>query len=51
MIWYCYINGIEQYTEENKDIVDYILGNCTDERVDIVVDGNYYVILLDLTRI
>ena len=24
--WYCYINGIEQYTEENKDIVDYILG-------------------------
>lgn len=41
--WYCYINGIEQYTEENKDIVDYILGNCSDERVDIVVDGIYYV--------
>lgn len=49
--WYCYINGIEQYTEENKDIVDYILGNCTDERVDIVVDGNYYVSIDQMSEV
>lgn len=40
--WYCYINNIEEYKEECRGIVNYILGNTEDGFVDIIIDGNYY---------
>lgn len=40
--WYCYVNNIEEYREEYREIIDYILGNSEQEIVDIIVDGNYY---------
>lgn len=40
--WYCYINNIEEYKEEYREIVDYILGNTEEDLVDIIIDGSYY---------
>ena len=49
--WYCYINNIEEYREEYREIVDYILGNTEQEIVDIIVDGNYYGMIDQLSEI
>ncbi len=49
--WYCYINNIEEYKEEYQEIVDYILGNTEQEIVDIIIDGNYYVMIDRLSEI
>ena len=45
--WYCYVNNIEEYTEECKEIVDYILGKNNEELVDIIVDPCYYNIVIE----
>lgn len=49
--WYCYINNIEEFKEECKEIVDYILGNNDDDLVDIIIDGNYYLAMEKLSEI
>ncbi len=49
--WYCYINNIEEYREEYREIVDYILENTEQEIVDIIVDGNYYGMIDQLSEI
>ena len=49
--WYCYINNIEEYKEEYQEIVDYILGKTEQEVVDIIVDGNYYEMIDQLSEI
>ena len=49
--WYCYINGIEEFTEEYNEIVEYILGNKDGNFVDIIVDGNYYCAIDQLSEI
>jgi len=48
--WYCYNNNIEEFYEEYKEIVDYILGNGND-LVDIVLDGNYYAAIDQLSEV
>lgn len=45
--WYCYVNNIEEYTEECKEIVDYILGKNNEELVDIITDSYYYDIIIE----
>lgn len=40
--WYCYINNIEEYPEECKEIVDYILGKAEGDFVDVIIERNYY---------
>lgn len=41
--WHCYENKIEEYLPENREIVDYILGeNENDGLVEIINDKNYY---------
>lgn len=40
--WYCYIHNIEEYREEYKDIVGFILGDDANSFVDIIADGGYY---------
>lgn len=40
--WYCYINNIEEYTEECKEIVDYILGKLDGDFVNVIIERNYY---------
>ena len=49
--WYCYINNIEEYKEEYREIVDYILGNTEEDFVDIIIDGNYYCAIDQLSEI
>ena len=49
--WYCYINGIEEFTEEHNEIVEYILGNKNGNFVDIIIDRNYYIAIDDLSQI
>lgn len=49
--WYCYINGIEEFTEEHNEIVEYILGNKNVNFVDIIIDRNYYIAIDDLSQI
>lgn len=49
--WYCYVNNIEEYREEYREIIDYILGNSEQEIVDIIVDGNYYGMIDQLSEI
>lgn len=49
--WYCYINNIEEYKKEYKEIVDYILGNNEKKIVDIVSDRNYYCAIDHLSEI
>lgn len=40
--WYCCVNNIEEFKEEYKDIVDYILENNDGDFVDIIIDESYY---------
>lgn len=40
--WYCYINNIEEYTDECKENVDYILGKMDGDFVDVIIERNYY---------
>lgn len=49
--WYCYINNIEEYKEEYREIVNYILGNTEESFVDIIIDGNYYSAIDKLSEI
>lgn len=49
--WYCYINGIEEFMEEHNEIVKYILENKDGNFVDIIVDGNYYFAIDQLSEI
>lgn len=49
--WYCYINGIEEFSEEHHEIVEYILGNKEGNFVDIIVDRNYYCAIDKLSEI
>lgn len=49
--WYCYVNGIEEFQEENREIVDYILGESDSNPVDIISDGNYYLAIDKLSEI
>lgn len=49
--WYCYINGIEEFMEEHNEIVKYILENKDGNFVDIIVDGNYYWAIDQLSEI
>lgn len=49
--WYCYINGIEEFSEEYHEIVEYILGNKNGNFVDIIVDRNYYCAIDKLSEI
>lgn len=49
--WYCYINGIEEFQPEYKDIVDYILGKTDGDFVGIIIDSSYYVAIDQLSEI
>lgn len=49
--WYCYINNIEEYKVEYQEIVDYILGKDKKEIVDVIIDGNYYWAMDQLSEI
>lgn len=49
--WYCYINNIEEYKTEHKDIVDYILGNTDGNFVDVILERNYYDAIDQLSEI
>ena len=49
--WYCYINNIEEYKEENDEIVKYILGKKDGNFVDIIFDRNYYLAIDKLSEI
>lgn len=49
--WYCYINNIEEYKTEYKDIVDYILGNTDGDFVDIILERNYYFAIDQLSEV
>lgn len=40
--WYCYVNSIEEYTEECNEIVDYILGKVDGDFVDVIIERKYY---------
>lgn len=48
--WYCYINHIEECKEEYKEIIEYILGNKEGDFVDIIIDGNYYFAIDQLSE-
>lgn len=48
--WYCYNNQIEEYKDEYEDIVNYILNKTDGDYVDIVVDGNYYYAIDELSE-
>lgn len=49
--WYCYINNIEEYKEEYAEIVEYILDNKKGDFVDVIIDGNYYFAIDQLSEI
>lgn len=49
--WYCYINKIEEYKEEYREIVDYILGKDENDLVDIISDGCYYGAIDQLSEV
>lgn len=49
--WYCYINNIEGYKEDCREIVDYILGKTDKDVVDIIIDGNYYYVIDELAEV
>ncbi|HHZ07021.1 MAG TPA: hypothetical protein GX401_09650 [Clostridiales bacterium] len=49
--WYCYVNDIEEFQEENREIVDYILGKNENNPVDILIDGNYYAAIDQLSEL
>lgn len=49
--WYCYVNDIEEFREENSEIVDYILGKNESNPVDIIIDRNYYFAIDKLSEI
>ena len=49
--WYCYSNDIEEYKDEYKEIVNYILGNNDINCVEIIMDNNYYSIIDRLSEI
>lgn len=40
--WYCYVNKVEEFKPEHKEIVDYILENTDNDIVDIIINKNYY---------
>lgn len=48
---YCYTNNIEEFKEEYKDIVDYILRKNDGDFVDIIIDGDYYYVIDQLSEI
>lgn len=43
--WYCYVNNIEELRNEHQEIIDYILGNNTNNLVDIVIDEAYFSVI------
>lgn len=49
--WYCYVNGIDEFKEENREIVEYILEKNESKPVDIIIDGNYYATIDRLSEI
>ena len=49
--WYCYNNNIEEYKEENNEIVKYILNEIDGDYVGVIVDGNYYYCIDQLSEI
>lgn len=49
--WFCYINEIEEFSEQCKEIVEYILGNKDGNFVDIIVDKNFYLTIDQLSEI
>lgn len=49
--WYCYVNNIEEFREEYSEIVEYILGNTDGDFVDVIIDGNYYGAIDNLSEI
>lgn len=49
--WYCYINNIEEYKKEYQEIVDCIFGKTEEDFVDIIIDGNYYCTIDQLSEI
>lgn len=49
--WYCYVNHIEELIKENSEIVNYILGKSDVCPVDIIIDGNYYTAIDQLSEV
>lgn len=49
--WYCYVNNIEEYRADFEEIVRYILDNKEGDMVDIIIDGNYYSAIDQLSEI
>ena len=49
--WYCYNNCVEEYREEHNEIVKYILNEIDGDYVDVIVDGNYYFCIDQLSEI
>lgn len=49
--WYCYVNHIEELIKENSEIVNYILGKSVVCPVDIIIDGNYYTAIDQLSEV
>lgn len=49
--WYCYVNHIEELIKENSEIVNYILGKSEVCPVDIIIDGNYYTAIDQLSEV
>lgn len=50
--WYCYINNIEEYRDEYKELVDYILeGDINYDFVDIIIDDSYYFVIDNISEI
>ena len=49
--WYCYINNIEEFKEENREIVDYIFGLNKNDCVEIVTDRTYNEIIDYISRV
>ena len=49
--WYCYVNHIEELINENSEIVNYILGKSEVCPVDIIIDGNYYAAIDQLSEV
>lgn len=49
--WFCYINKIEAFETDYKEIVDYILGKTDEDLVDIIIDQDYYFAIDQLSEI
>lgn len=49
--WYCYTNNIEEFKDEYKEIVDYILGKNNNKLVDIITDEEHYMAIDQLSEI